>query len=74
MLFKDDHLIFKTGNIIYANNGIIGISPSLEISEGYDGEVDISNFSPEDLYELATYMIQKWEDVKRSISQNGKRR
>ncbi|MBN1618497.1 hypothetical protein JW887_04090 [Candidatus Dojkabacteria bacterium] len=74
MLFKDDYFIFKTGHRIYANNGIIGISPSLEISEGYDGELDTSTFSPEDLHELATYMIQKWEDVKASISKNGERR
>lgn len=68
MLFKNNHIIFNTGTRLYVNNGIIGISPSLEISEGYDGEVDISTLKPEDLYELATYMIQRWKDFKGSIS------
>jgi hypothetical protein len=68
MLFKDEYFIFSTGTRLYANNGIIGISPSLELSEGYDGEIDTSKLLPEDIHELAIYMIQKWEDVKKNVS------
>lgn len=67
MKIDGDDLIFSTGKKVYANNGIIGISPSGEISEGYDGDIDTENLTPEEKLELANYMLVKWESFKLSL-------
>ena len=36
MKIKDDEVVFSSGRREYANCGIIGINPKMEITEGYD--------------------------------------
>ena len=71
MKIDGDEVIFSTGKVRYANNGIIGLGPDLEVSEGYDGgfwsaheseykdEADI--LTPAERVELADYMIERWQ-------------
>jgi hypothetical protein len=56
-----DHYVLTTGREIFANCGFVGINARLELSHGYDG--DIETFNPltvAERYELAIYMIRLW--------------
>ncbi len=75
MEIKGDTVIFSSGRTRYANNGIIGLSPSLDVSEGYDGGFQTEiyewdepdperDLTKEDLSELADYMISQWSKFK----------
>ena len=70
MKIKDDKVIFSTGKEKYANNGIIGLSPELDITEGYDGgfEEDEDDLTKEEQIELAEYMIEAWARFKEKAS------
>lgn len=63
-----DNLIFSTGKFRYANNGIIGLSEpdedGWEVTEGYDGGIDINDLTKEEKVELADYMINLWQRFK----------
>jgi hypothetical protein len=59
-----EEIVFSTGRREYANWYIIGISPSLDVSQGYDGHIDTDKFSPEERAELADYMIGLWSKFK----------
>lgn len=65
MKVENDELIFSTGKRAYANNGIIGLSPTGEVSEGYDGS--FPSLTNEEKLELANYMLARWEEFKLSI-------
>ena len=72
----NDQIKLSTGRILYANCGILGISPDLKPSEGYDGEIlagdagypgdvmrECSNTVPlthEERRELASIAIDRW--------------
>ncbi len=74
MEIKGDTVTFSSGRTRYANRGIIGLSPDLTVSEGYDGgfqtepyewdEPDESDLAKEDRIELADYMIAQWQRFK----------
>lgn len=81
MKIERDTVTFEsTGFILHANNGIIGINPSLEISEGYDGgfskgeddEFNVISFTKEERAELADYMIGLWQRFKETSDGEGK--
>jgi hypothetical protein len=67
-----DKAIFSTGKELYAFSGIIGISPILEITYGYDGgyylgeENDFfkSDLTSKECIEMAEYMIEKWQEFR----------
>ena len=60
----DDYKL-STGKELSANRGIIGIDPLLNISEGYDGEIDDDYLlTKEEKIEVADYMISLWEKYK----------
>lgn len=70
MKIEDDDVIFSTGKKRYANNGIIGLSPEGEVTEGYDGGFwqpeeseyrDDDALTPAERVELADYMIERWK-------------
>jgi len=71
---KGDEVLFSTGKIKDANCGFIGINPSLEVSEGYDGTFysdnesrwlnDEDKLTKAELTELADYMIDLWKKFK----------
>ena len=60
MKIKGDNLIFSTGKKLYANHGIIGISPKLVISEGYDGGIEEETLTLGERQELLSYMLDRW--------------
>ena len=62
MKLEGDDLIFSSGKKVYANHGIIGISPELKISEGYDGDIEDKDFTCAEKLELADYAIKLWQD------------
>jgi hypothetical protein len=69
----EDYRFQCSGRTFNANCGIIGIDPDGDISEGYDGGIDVradpekwtgSDLSQEERIELADYMIRRWEAFK----------
>lgn len=71
MEWRGEELKFSTGRVILANCRLIGINPSYQISEGYDGiimlpgtEESLSGFTREEKVELANYMIALWTGFK----------
>ena len=74
MKIVKDSVIFSTGKELYANCGVIGISPKLEISKGWDGgffnprsyvNLDDYTLTPVERIELADYMIARWKEFKK---------
>ena len=66
----------KSGRTVYANNGIFGLSPELEISEGYDGTVHWppsdyekpeTSLTTDDMREIADMMIARWVAFKETL-------
>lgn len=75
MKIENDKVIFSTGKEKYANCGIIGLSPEMTISEGYDGgfhsqreswmdDEDFDGLTKAEQIELAEYMIAAWMKFK----------
>jgi hypothetical protein len=72
---KGDRVFFASGRTRYANGGVIGVSPDLEVSDGWDGgfwSVGMEDHADDpltrqDLEELADYMIGQWDRFKESI-------
>jgi hypothetical protein len=71
MRVEGDRLIMDDGTKYYANVGIVGLSPKLEISEGYDGGImdwendeDEGKLPLKHRLELAEYMIALWTKYK----------
>ena len=72
-----DEIKLSSGRIIYANCGIIGLSPELEVREGYDGTVEWPPptwneyakpyLTADDMRELADLMIDRWQRFKASL-------
>lgn len=71
MKIEGDKVIFSTGKARSANCGIIGLSPEMGVSEGYDGGFysgpdgeewrdEEEKLTKEELVELADYMIEQW--------------
>lgn len=58
-----DTIILSTGRTMYANCGIIGIDPELNVSQGYDGQLfrfGENSLTPEERREISDYMIDLW--------------
>jgi len=73
MKIEGDVVIFSTGKVVSVNCGIIGISPDLSVSAGYDnglyfrgdsfgddGESD--SLTNKEAIELGQYMIDLWNE------------
>jgi hypothetical protein len=74
MKIESDEVTFSSGRKMYANLGIIGLSPDLELSQGYDRSIDWPfpewrdkderaperQIDAQDMRELADYMIAQW--------------
>lgn len=70
MNIEDDNVIFSTGKVRYANNGIVGLAPDLEVFGGYDHgffcppsewDDDPVTLTPAEQIELAEHMIAQWQ-------------
>jgi len=69
MKIEGNYIIFSTGKTRYANGGIIGLAPDMEVSEGYDGEFyngdgwrdEEESLTKAELVELADFMIEQWQ-------------
>ncbi|MEO6305962.1 MAG: hypothetical protein ABIP51_22640 [Bacteroidia bacterium] len=65
---KDGYKLESTNREIYVNQFIIGINPSKEVFEGYDGILSVLEdcepveFSQLEKHEIAEYMIRLWSD------------
>ena len=72
MKIEGDYLIFSKRRSFYANGGIVGLDPDLEITYGYDrgfrpiqddagSPVDEYTMTKAEAVELADYMIEQWK-------------
>lgn len=62
-------LRFSTGKTLSPNRGIVGISPDLEVFDGYDGRVtgeyrNDGDLTTAELIELADHIIARWQSFK----------
>lgn len=70
MRIEGDEVIFTSGKTCDANHGIIGLSPDMDVTEGWDGciykpeDEYFDKLSKADLIELADYMIAEWTKFK----------
>lgn len=76
---EGDTIKFSSGREAYANCGIVGISPELAISEGYDGHIGWptpewwdeesrqARLSSDDMRELADHMMILWAKFKAEL-------
>ena len=68
MRVNGERFIFSTGKEVYANNGIIGLCEpgkwGWDVTEGYDGGIDMDDFTKEEKIELADYMLSLWQRFK----------
>jgi hypothetical protein len=60
----DDVNFESTGRISYANRGIIGLSPKLAVTGGYDDGLIASDLTDAEAVEMANYMIALWQRFK----------
>lgn len=63
----DHYVLSTTGRQFYANRGLIScvaIQGGFEIGEGYDGDVSVDDWTPEERAELADFMIAQWQAFK----------
>lgn len=77
MKIEGDNVIFSTGKVRSVNGGIIGLSPDLDITGGYDDgfySKDMEDFyedseklTKEELIEIADYMIKQWQKFRTNI-------
>ena len=79
---ENEDFILSSGRTLYANRGIIGISPirkeAFLIFDGYDGifcnqdqpddhEYGFPKLTPEEYSEIADYMIALWTERKKEF-------
>lgn len=73
----------KSGKLIYANHGIISLTPKdnpvdgCRLTEGYDSPIFLNRlgddneyvryYSKDDILEMCDMMIKRWEDYKKEI-------
>lgn len=86
MKIEGDCITFSSGRTRYANCGIVGLSPDLSVSEGYDGgiwsvdELDLDfnwrdkeeHLTADDLQELANFMMSRWQEFGRKYGTGGR--
>ena len=66
MKIDGSKILFSSGREFYANNGIVGLSPELELFEGYDAHLEgyDQSLTPDESAELADFMIDLWRKFK----------
>lgn len=66
----EDHIKLRSGTVVYANCGVLGIFPDLRIAEGFDGRIPSDpddpdcSLAPEDVAELCAIAIDRWQRLK----------
>lgn len=73
--FHGDDVMLPSGRSIYANGGIVGLSPEMEVSQGYDGRVDWppidddeeDALTADDMRALAELMIAQWTRFRENL-------
>lgn len=65
---QTERYLLSDGFKVYANRGIIGLSPDNSIHEGYDGGVYVKDgWNPDirnkHLIEIAEHMIKRWQEA-----------
>ena len=61
-ILSDDDRRLRSGRVVSANGGYIGINEALVVSHGYDDEMpcDEAQWTAEERQELAEHMISLW--------------
>lgn len=77
MKFEQDEIVFSSGRRCYVHAQVVGISPDLELSYGYDGGIpwpikewrvtDAETLTAADVRELADYMIAQWQKFRETL-------
>lgn len=79
MRINGDEVLFSSGKNLYAYNGIIGLSPVMDVTGGYDQRfydqpTEDDDFEPsltkEEQIELADYMIAAWQKFREKAIEN----
>ena len=76
MKIENDIIYFSSGRELHVNGGIVGISPILDVFEGYDGIIQSALYMESqdltfyELTELADYMVNKWKELKENLLKN----
>lgn len=64
MKIDGDKVIFSSGRVGYANNGIIGLGPDMRPAQGWDGGFSFDDgadgLTADEKRELSEYMIEQW--------------
>ena len=77
MQIEGDYVIFSTGSVRYAQNGVLGLDPDSRVMQGYDGDFyrgegeeswskERPKLTTAELCELADYMIKRWQQFRAS--------
>lgn len=62
MKVERSKVVLSSGRKFDANDGILGMSNAMELTEGYDGRVyDEREFTPDERKEIADHMIGLWQ-------------
>ena len=76
----DDEIKLRSGREIYAHGGILGISPDLGVTQGYDGRIimvrpDVRTLAPQfaaatpdEVNELCDIAINRWQRLKTLVA------
>lgn len=62
----DGTMKFANGSLLYAKHGIIGINEALDVFEGYESPLRVTNadLTRQERAELADYMRDLWQQFK----------
>lgn len=69
-LTSDNEIELSTGRTIYANRGIVGIGPDLDLTQGYDGDIRIGLLTTAERLELVEFVIARWQRLRRGLKRN----
>jgi len=67
MQIQNSMVTLSSGKILLANRGIIGLTPEMILTEGYDGEFwepENEFLTKDELTEIADYMISAWKSFR----------
>ena len=76
MKYRNDEIIFHSGNYQEAYLGIVGLGPDLSIYQGYTGVIQDNKIDElfdieriEDLIELSDAMAERWKELRENLEQ-----
>lgn len=61
MKIENDTMTFSSGRQVFVSGEFVSLAPDGQLAHGYDGMFEEGEFTPDELIELADYMILKWQ-------------